>query len=246
MAAPIRHNQTLSGNNPFNWDTNVVDFKGYNGSPNLKKSGVSVNFTQEMVDEWKRCKDDIIYFAERYIKIVHVDHGLIPIKLYDYQIEIIQNFINNRRSLAVTGRQQGKTTTATVIILHYILFNKYKLVGLLANKGDAALEIMSRIQLAYEYLPKWLQPGIVEWNKGSIELGNGCKVIASATSGSSIRGKSCVSARTKVKIFDTHLNKEMEVTMGQLEDLLKDEDILHGVQNNKFSEWEDLCRVSFD
>lgn len=188
MTAPIRNN---SGTDPFSWDINVVDFKGYNGSPNLKKAGVITNFTQEMVDEWKRCKDDIIYFAERYIKIIHVDKGLIPIQLYDYQKEIIENFINNRRSLAVTGRQQGKTTTATVIILHFVLFNEYKLAGLLANKGEAALEILNRIQLAYEYLPKWMQPGVVEWNKGSIELGNGCKIIASATSGSSIRGKSC-------------------------------------------------------
>lgn len=531
MTAPLRNNNVID---PFSWDKNVIDFKGYNGSPNLKKAGVITNFTQEMIDEWKRCKDDIIYFAERYIKIIHVDKGLIPIQLYDYQKEIIENFINNRRSLAVTGRQQGKalsleteiplfsggfknmgdikvgdiiigndglptnvtfvseihnkptykitfsdsstidacedhlwevcdswqynklrvlttkeisenyrkisfkktpdggrrqiqenkyyiqntspiqyekrdllidpyvlgvwlgdgesasgrltchvddkqeyekqgisfttekshskrkniwtstivglhtnlkkynliknkhipedylyscvedrisllqglldtdgyissdgqtieftqssdrenmimsikqlmeslgltvrystkynkkydknylkltcsisreqfvpfrlerkisrlnntnrkssfsryitnieqidiiptkcltvdndnhmflcghqfipthnTTTATVIILHFVLFNEYKLAGLLANKGEAALEILNRIQLAYEYLPKWMQPGVVEWNKGSIELGNGCKIIASATSGSSIRGKSC-------------------------------------------------------
>lgn len=417
MAAPIRHNQTLSGNNPFNWDTNVVDFKGYNGSPNLKKSGVSVNFTQEMVDEWKKCANDPIYFAEKYIKIVHVDHGLIPIQLYEYQKEVIDKFKDNRKNIVLQSRQSGKalsldtdipifsggfkkmgdiqigdviigndglpttvtflseihykdtykllfsdgseiiacedhlwevcdskknneivvkstkdifstvknkyfikntlpieydkkewhidpftygsscvvdriddvylyssiddrrelvdglyyaniikkennksffysddikqlieslgievyknddifyfyengenlryitdvikiekqytkcltvdnhnhiflcgkqyipthnTTTATVIILHFILFNKHKRVALLANKGDAALEIMSRIQLAYEYLPKWLQSGIVEWNKGSVELENGCSVIASATSGSAIRGK---------------------------------------------------------
>lgn len=533
MVAPIRHNQAASGSSdPFLWDVNVVDFKGYNGSPNLKKSGVSVNFTQEMVDEWRKCAKDPIYFAEKYIKIVHVDHGLIPIQLYDYQKEVIEKFKDNRKNIVLQSRQSGKalsldtdipifsggfkkmgdiqigdviigndglpttvtflsdihnkrtfnlifsdgstitacedhlwevtnswnknkkevistleisqgykrnthkkksdgslreiqenkyyientlpisydkrdltidpyvlgvwlgdgesasgritchiedkphyenngiefttevshskrkniwtstivglhhdlkkydliknkhipddylyssvddrisllqglmdtdgyiqksgcllefvqshdrknfilqvkqlieslgitvyykeklnkkynrkycylsfsvsfeqfqpfrlerklcrvklstrksttsryivgveeiqsvptkcltvdnhnhiflcgkqfipthnTTTATVIILHFILFNKHKRVALLANKGDAALEIMSRIQLAYEYLPKWMQSGIVEWNKGSVELENGCSVIASATSGSAIRGK---------------------------------------------------------
>lgn len=418
MVAPIRHNQTVSGNSdPFLWDVNVIDFKGYNGSPNLKKSGVPVNFTQEMVDEWRKCASDPIYFAEKYIKIVHVDRGLIPIQLYDYQKEVINKFKDNRKNIVLQSRQSGKalsldtdiplfsggfkkmgdikigdviigkdglpttvtflseihykdtykllfsdgseiiacedhlwevcdpnknneavikstkdifstvknnyfikntspieydkkelhiepftygsyfvvdtidddylyssiedrrelvnglyytniikkennksffysdsikqlieslgievyrsgdifyfyenghntryitdvikienqytkcltvdnenhmflcgrqfipthnTTTATVIILHFILFNKHKRVALLANKGDAALEIMSRIQLAYEYLPKWMQSGIVEWNKGSVELENGCSVIASATSGSAIRGK---------------------------------------------------------
>lgn len=189
MSAPIRF-QSL-GEEQENWDSYVNDFKGYNGSPNLKKSGVIVNFTQEMIDEWIKCRDDPIYFSEKYIKIVHVDRGLIPIELYDYQKEVIDVVQDNRKIIVTQSRQSGKTTVATCIILHYILFNQHKTVALLANKGDAALEIMSRIQLAYEYLPKWLQSGIITWNKGSIELENGCKIMASATSGSAIRGRSC-------------------------------------------------------
>lgn len=445
MSAPIRL-QPLGDSIKKDWDTNIIDFKGYNGSPNLKKSGIKVGFTQDMVDEWIRCRDDPIYFAETYIKIVHVDRGLIPIELYEYQKEVIDVVQGNRKIIVTQSRQSGKalcldteipmsaggfkrmgdivvgdsvigndgkpamvtfvseihnkpsyritfsdgstikacedhlwevnnnqvlstkelakniqtsrffipatapveypqieldfdpyflgqfvidvntpipdeylyssiddrvallrgilcsheyiyrnkgvlefslpqendvihqikqlieslgivvcihkkytrkidvihtvisfsehellkfsnplwniqkkvryitkveridniptkcisvnnknhmflcgrqyipthnTTVATCIILHYILFNQHKTVALLANKGDAALEIMSRIQLAYEYLPKWLQSGIITWNKGSIELENGCKILASATSGSAIRGKSC-------------------------------------------------------
>jgi hypothetical protein len=190
MAAPIRFNPTTEKDDPFKWDANVIDFKGYNGSPNLKKSGVQVGFTQEMLDEWKKCRDDPIYFAERYIKIVHVDKGLIQIELYDYQKEIIETFNDNRNTIVCTARQSGKTTTAAALILHYVLFNQHKTVALLANKGDSALEIMNRIQLAYEYIPKWMQSGIVEWNKGSVELENGCKIIAAATSGSAVRGRS--------------------------------------------------------
>lgn len=164
--------------------------KGYNGNPLLKKARKQINWTQEMLQEWLKCAQDPIYFAEKYIQIVHVDRGLIPIQLYDYQKEIITKLSNNRRVTVVTSRQAGKTTTAAAIILHYILFNDHKTVALLANKGDAAREILDRVKLSYESLPDWLQQGVVEWNKGSIELENGCKVIAAATSSSAIRGKS--------------------------------------------------------
>jgi hypothetical protein len=164
--------------------------RGYNGNPLLKKARKKITWTPEQIQEWLKCADDPIYFAEQYIKIVNVDEGFIPIRLYDYQKEIIEKITSNRMVSVVTSRQAGKTTTASAVILHYIIFNNYKTVALLANKGDAAREILDRIKLAYEALPDWLQQGVVEWNKGSIELENGCKVIAAATSSSAIRGKS--------------------------------------------------------
>ena len=164
--------------------------RGYNGNVNLKRKGVSVEFSQEMVGEFIKCAQNPIYFAEKYIQIVHVDKGLIPIKLYDYQKEIVDKITNNRRVTVVTSRQAGKTTTAVAVILHYIIFNEHKTVALLANKGDAAREILDRIKIAYEALPKWLQQGVMEWNKGSVEFENGCKIIAGSTSSSAIRGKS--------------------------------------------------------
>lgn len=169
---------------------NSIFEKGYNGNPLLKKARKKIAWTQEQVQEWLKCANDPIYFSEKYIKIVHVDRGFIPIVLYDYQKEIIEKLQNNRRVTVVTSRQAGKTTTAAAIILHYILFNDHKTVALLANKGDAAREILERVKVAYEALPDWLQQGVEEWNKGSISLENGCKVIAAATSSSAIRGKS--------------------------------------------------------
>jgi hypothetical protein len=163
---------------------------GYNGNPLLKKSGVQINWTPEMMAEYAKCASDPIYFSEKYIKIVCVDNGLIPIKLYEFQSDLIKSSYQNRYTVACTGRQQGKTTTAVCIILHYALFNDYKRIALLANKGDSAREILDRIKIAYEALPIWLQQGVVEWNKGSVEFENGCKIIAAATSSSAIRGKS--------------------------------------------------------
>ena len=164
--------------------------KGYNGNPLLKKARKQISWTPEMLQEYLKCAQDPIYFAEKYIQIVHVDRGLIPIQLYDYQKDIINKITDHRRVTVVTSRQAGKTTTAAAVILHYILFNDHKTVALLANKGDAAREILDRIKLSFESLPDWLQQGVIEWNKGSIELENGCKVLAAATSSSAIRGKS--------------------------------------------------------
>lgn len=168
----------------------IIDYRSYLGNVNLKRKGVTIEWTEDMVQEFVKCAKDPIYFAERYIQIVHVDHGLIPIKLYEYQKDIIKKTTDHRRTCVVTSRQAGKTTTAVCLILHYILFNDHKLVALLANKGDAAREILDRIKTAYEALPKWLQQGVIEWNKGSVEFENGSKILAAATSSSAIRGKS--------------------------------------------------------
>jgi hypothetical protein len=164
--------------------------RGYNGNNLLKKKGVVIEWDENLIVEYFKCAKDPIYFVEKYIKIVHVDHGLIPIKLYDYQRDIIEKISNSRRVVVGTSRQAGKTTTAAAIILHFVLFNDHKTVALLANKGEAAREILDRIKIAYEAMPKWLQQGVVEWNKGSVEFENGCKIIAAATSSSNIRGKS--------------------------------------------------------
>jgi hypothetical protein len=161
----------------------------YLGNQNLKRSGVPIEWTPEMLKEYMKCSEDPIYFARKYIKIVHVDRGLVPFEMYPYQEEIVTKITNNRRVAVLTARQSGKTTTAVAVILHYILFNEFKTVAILANKGDSASEVLARIKLAYEALPKWLQQGVEEWNKTYITLENGCKVYAGTTSSSAIRGK---------------------------------------------------------
>jgi hypothetical protein len=163
---------------------------GYLGNPNLKKIAEQIEWTPELLQEYMKCAQDPIYFASQYIKIVHVDRGLVPFEMYDYQKEICEKIFNNRRVSVLTARQSGKTTTAVAVILHYILFNEYKTVAILANKGDASREVMARVKLAFEALPKWLQQGVEEWNKGNIALENGCQVLAGTTSSSAIRGKS--------------------------------------------------------
>lgn len=162
----------------------------YNGNVNLKGLGVVQKLTPEQEEEWMRCALDPIYFCEKYIKIVHVDRGFIPFKMYDYQKDIIKSFTDDRKVVVLTARQAGKTTTAMAFILHYILFNTFKRVGILANKRDSAAEVLSRVKMAYEAIPKWMQQGVKRWNERDIELENGCTVVTGATTSSSIRGKS--------------------------------------------------------
>lgn len=164
--------------------------RGFRGSPNIKRVGEQIEWTIDRAAEYQKCKDDPIYFCKTYMKIVHVDHGLIPFKLYDYQEQMIMSMVENRRTIILTSRQSGKSTISVGFILWYILFNRDKLVGILANKGDTAREIFARVLLAYEHLPKWLQQGVVEFNKSSIALENGSRAIAAASSSSAVRGYS--------------------------------------------------------
>ena len=164
--------------------------ENYLGNPNLKNSNVQIEFTPEQVRELLRCSSDPKYFIENYVQIVHVDHGLVPFKLYEYQERMIQIFHNNRFVISKLPRQSGKSTTIISYLLHYIIFNESVQVGILANKGALARELLSRLQMSFEHLPNWLQQGISVWNKGNIELENGSKVMAAATSSSAVRGSS--------------------------------------------------------
>ena len=163
---------------------------GYLGNPNLKPEGQTVNFTKEQIEEYIKCAKDPVYFIQKYIKVVSLDKGLVPFHLFDYQEDMVNKIHNNRFIIAKLPRQSGKTTTVTSYLLHYILFNQSMNVAILANKQATAKDILARLKLAYEYLPTWLQQGIKEWNKYSIALENGSRVLAAATSSSAIRGGS--------------------------------------------------------
>ena len=164
--------------------------ENYLGNKNLKRSSVNIEWTKELILEYKKCSEDQIYFIKKYCKIVNVDKGLVNFELWGFQEEMIHTFEDNRFSIAKMPRQVGKTTTVAAYLLHKILFNENYRIAILANKDRGAREILSRIQLMFEHLPKWLQQGVLEWNKGNIELENGSKILSSATSSSATRGGS--------------------------------------------------------
>jgi len=162
----------------------------YKGNPNLKGAGTEISFTEEQVKEFIKCSKNPGYFIENYVKIVSIDEGLIPFHLYPFQKDMIGTFHNNRFTICKLPRQSGKSTVLLAYLVHYLIFNETVSVAILANKAQTARDLLGRFQLAYEHLPEWLQQGVLNWNKGSLELENGSKILASSTSASAVRGGS--------------------------------------------------------
>jgi len=162
----------------------------YLGNPNLKRANIAQNFTDKQVKEFIKCSQDPVYFITNYIKIISLDKGLVPFDLYDFQSDMVEKFHENRFNIAKLPRQSGKSTVVTAYLLWYTLFNDNVNVAILANKAATAREMLQRLQLSYENLPNWMQQGVVNWNRGSLELENGSKIMAASTSASAVRGMS--------------------------------------------------------
>ena len=162
----------------------------YLGNPNLKRANTTIEFTQEQILEFMACREDPVYFAQKHVKIVTLDKGLMPFEPYDFQQKLIENFHDNRFNICKMPRQTGKSTTVISYLLHYLLFNDSVNIGILANKAATARELLGRLQTAYENVPKWMQQGVLAWNRGSLELENGSKILAASTSASAVRGMS--------------------------------------------------------
>jgi hypothetical protein len=162
----------------------------YLGNPNLKKANTPIEFSEEQIIEFLKCKEDPVYFANNYIKIISLDEGLTQFHPYHFQRKLINNFHNNRFNICKMPRQTGKSTTVISYLLHYLIFNDSVNIGILANKAATARELLARLATAYENLPKWMQQGVLVWNKGNIELENGSKILAASTSASAVRGMS--------------------------------------------------------
>lgn len=160
----------------------------YLNNPNLRGLNVPNEWSKDQLEEYFRCKNDIIYFVENYVKIISLDEGRVLFKPYDYQKKLLYRFDQYRNNVAVLPRQSGKSTVVAAFILHYILFNNQKTAAFLAHKANTAREILSRVKEAYEGIPKWMQQGVKKFNEGSIELENGSGCLAAATSSGSIRG----------------------------------------------------------
>ena len=164
--------------------------EGYLGNPNVKRAGIVQGWDQETILEYQKCMNDPAYFAITYCKVISLDRGLVPFKLYPYQEEMFNHFNENRFSIVLACRQSGKSISSVAYLLWYALFHSEKNIAILANKGATAREMLARVTLMLENLPFFLQPGTKALNKGSIEFSNNSKILAAATSGSSIRGLS--------------------------------------------------------
>jgi hypothetical protein len=168
----------------------LLDKLTFRNNTNLRPAGTVIEYSEDMLDILLKCKTDPIFFIRNYVNIIHLDKGVVKMDLYPFQERMVTAFHDNHRICVLTPRQYGKTISAAAYLLHYVLFNNDKTVAILANKQSTADEILHRVRMAYELLPKWMQAGIVTWNKRSIELDNGSRIFCAATSSTGIRGKS--------------------------------------------------------
>jgi len=165
--------------------------QGYRNNPKLKPPGIELQYTKEQLDEYIKCANDPVYFCNKYIKVKSLDKGIMPFEVYDYQQKFVDYIHKNRFVISKWPRQSGKSTSVIGYICHYITFNQSVSVAILANRLKTAKdELYSKLQLAYENLPQFLQQGVVEWNKTSLKLENGSRVVCDATSSGAIRGGS--------------------------------------------------------
>jgi hypothetical protein len=162
----------------------------YLGNPNVRGADVEHPWTKAELVEYKKCLVDPKYFAKKYCKVIHLDKGLIPFNLYPYQEKMFDSFTANRFNIVLACRQSGKSIAVVAYLLWYAIFKGEQVVGVLANKNAIAREMLARITLMLENLPFFLQPGCTILNKGSIGFSNNSRIIAAATSSSSIRGMS--------------------------------------------------------
>lgn len=213
---------TKDKTNSSNTSESVILTEDYNFASNirLKKVGVKVALTAAQVKEYKKCADDPVYFIEKYVKFMTLDKGITNVSLYDFQKDLINTYHDNRMVIVKCGRQLGKTSTTTGYLLHYILFNEDKTAAVLAQKEKVANEILSKIKMAYEYIPLWMQQGVVSWNATSIELENGCRILCESTSSGSIRGFT-ISCITGDSLVDIRINgKNKKISIYELESIL--------------------------
>ena len=159
----------------------------YEKQTSLLKGDLVFERTEEEISEWIKCKNDILYFAEKYCKLM-TPEGVRHIQLRDYQKKYLRHLEKNRLSIYLSCRQSGKTTTSAIFMLHYVLFNVDKNALVLGNVGKTATEILDKVKKIYLEVPHFLKPGIYKWNMGEIVLDNGCRILTSSTTKNSAIG----------------------------------------------------------
>jgi hypothetical protein len=160
---------------------------------NVKKgNATSVEMTNEQIREFAKCARDPVYFIQSYLYVRHPVTGRTLFKLYDYQIELILAYHNNKDVITLFPRQSGKSETSCAYLFWFSIFHKDKTVLITSNKHKNSSEMISRIKYMYENLPDFLKPGVTDdgWNKLSLKFETGSRIISDATSETTGRGGS--------------------------------------------------------
>lgn len=161
-------------------------------NPNIVLPEMEFEYTNEQVHEMMRCANDPVYFIKNYIKVVHPVQGVVPLELYDYQVDMINAMHTGDDTIILSARQTGKSTTSCAYLMWFVCFNEHKHVHIVSNKNSGAMEMINRLQFMYENMENWIKPGIdvSNWNKHALGFSNNCVIESEATTEQSCRGKS--------------------------------------------------------
>lgn len=164
--------------------------KFYKNNQLIKNGYYEEKFTQEQIQEIIKCKQDIFYFFENYIKITTLDIKE-PIKLFkpwDFQKELLNRLLTERFNIVYSSRQSGKTTCCATFALWKVLFNPNFKILIAGDSATTAKKILASIKEIYENLPFFLQKGVLEWNKTEVLLDNKSFIKTVPTTENSGRG----------------------------------------------------------
>lgn len=178
----------------------------YLGNKNLPTEKAEFDWTTKMVSDLKKCQKNLLYFAENFFTIINLDRGREKIKLHKCQKRVLRALRDDRFNVVLASRQVGKTTMMTIYTLWVACFSADQRILVVANKEQTAINIFKRIRLAYEQLPNWLKPGVIEYGKTSMVLSNGSSIGISTTSSDAGRGDSCnCLVLDELAFIDNHL-----------------------------------------
>lgn len=176
----------------YDAEENGIDYKEidnpfHENEPELRRGNILFEYTDAELEEIKKCASDVVYFANKYCKVM-TDDGIRQIDLRDYQIQILNQYQHHRKNVFVSPRQSGKTITSSIFLLWYLLFNYEKNAMIMANIGDTAAELMDKIKVILKGLPFFLKPGILVYNVMTMKFDNGCRIMAKTTTKTSSIG----------------------------------------------------------
>jgi hypothetical protein len=161
------------------------------GTPVLVKQPYKKErYTDVQIAEIVKSATDPVYFIQEYMWVQHPTKGRVRFQLYDYQVDLINCYHENRYSINMLGRQMGKSTCAAGYLLWYAMFVPDSTILIAAHKYTGSQEIMQRVRFMYENLPEWIKAGATSYNKGSIDFDNGSRIVSATTTENTGRGMS--------------------------------------------------------
>ena len=155
--------------------------------PNLRKANLLFQYTDEEIQEILKCRKDIVYFAETYVYL-KTEKGLKHIKLRPYQKKLLSNYQHNRWCITLQARQSGKSTTTAIFFAWLSIFSTDKNLAVVAQRDQIAGEVFSKIKSIIQYLPFFMKPGCVKFNRNGYRFDNGCSALYRPASIDALQG----------------------------------------------------------